>query len=115
MEDASRVVLDGRPLFSPHGARSPTILFLSHFHIVPPLCLVKSISHSHPSASCIAAETKPAGCAAAQHPQPRTAQGSGPSCEQQALGQGVSISPHVLHGSPSGAGLMDSPLVFLQL
>jgi len=47
---------------------------------------------------------------------PAAAQGSGPSCEQQAVGQGVSISPHMLRGSPSpGAGLLDSPLMFLQV
>ncbi|GAB0199793.1 hypothetical protein GRJ2_002444700 [Grus japonensis] len=33
----------------------------SDFHIVPPLCLVKGVSHSYPFASYVAAETKPTG------------------------------------------------------
>ena len=70
MEDTSRVVLDGQPRLSPHDALSPTVLFLSNFNIVPPLCLVKSISHSYPFASYVAAETKPMGRVAVRHPHP---------------------------------------------
>lgn len=56
---------------------SPTLLFLSDFHIVPPLCLVKSISHSYPFASYVAAETKPMGRVAAPHPHPCCSLGLG--------------------------------------
>lgn len=64
---------------SPHDAQSPTILFLSDFHIVPPLCLVKSISHSYLFASYAEAETKPMGLFSTL--TPAIAQGSSPSRE----------------------------------
>lgn len=74
---------------------SPTILLLSDFHIVPPLGLVKSISHSCPFASYVAAETKPMGRVAAQHPLPCCSMGFESLTWIASAGQGRSIWAHM--------------------